>query len=107
MMKEESIVKKPNFDKWIPNEKDRPRLIAYFAENYTSENECYGVGSKESDAARILLETVKTVPLDQCKGEIQEHFYGAFTAADGEIETYYDEEQELIDLINLTICPET
>lgn len=94
-----------HLDKWVPNEADKPALMAYFKDYYEGTKDNCGDGEEAAEALQ-LLNLVEHNPLRLTKEAIQEHFVDMYQCVGGETERYYAESPEIIRLINLTVSPD-
>ena len=95
-----------NLDAWIPDEKDKPRILKELWDYCKGTLECCGPG-EESREANQLYQKVAQNRLEDCKDDVQAHFVDLYWAVEGELERYYGNEPEVISLINLTVRPES
>lgn len=99
-----SIAKRvPHFDRWLPDEADKPRIVAEMKDYYESTLEICGFGEESQEAFDLYMK-VQNHMLAECKDDVQELFMSCFEAVGGNIEEYYSE--DFCSIINLTICPE-
>lgn len=96
----------PNFEKWQPDETDKPRIVAELLDYYECTLETCGANDEQTTEAYALYFKVQNHTLTECKDDVQEFFMSCFEAVGGEIEKYYDADSSLTELICLTICPE-
>lgn len=91
--------------RWNPDERDRPRLIAYFKLYYEGMKAVCGKDDDNTCEALSLYQQVKWTSLRESKQAIQDHFAFMFHCVNGEPEKYYND-AELLALINLTVSPD-
>ncbi len=94
-----------DLDRWVPDEADKPELVAYFKDYYEGIKDCCGDG-EEAEEALELYRLVKHNPLLRTKDAIQGHFADMFYCVGGEVEECYGKYPETIRLINLTVAPD-
>lgn len=104
--KEQNAGRELHLDKWWPAEDQRPRLLAYFKDNYEGTRDNCGTDDEQTSEAMALYKKVQRHPLWSIKEEIQGHFAEMFYCVQGLPEKYYEKWPEIIDLINLTVCPD-
>ena len=95
-----------HLDKWWPAEDQHPRFLAYFKDYYEGTRNNCGADDELTAAALALYRKVQRHQLWNIKEDIQEHFADMFHAVNGQPEKYYQRNPEIIELINLTVCPD-
>ena len=93
-------------ERWQPDERDKPRIVAQLQAYYWSTYYQCGADSEETAEAFKLYMTVRNSELSACKDDVQGFFADCYWSVEGDIEKYYAENSELIDIINLVLCPE-
>lgn len=91
-----------NYDNWIPDEKDKIRILKEIREQYEANAELCGADSEEAEEMETLYKKVFRLPLKESKEEVQDFFTQAYLAVNGELHKYYSDE-ELVNLIYLTV----
>lgn len=92
-------------EKWVPNEADKPRIVAELLDHYYGVLEICGEGEEADEAFKLYMQ-IANHTLAECRDDITEFFLDNYEAVHGEIEKYFTNEPQLIDLINLTLFPE-
>ncbi len=93
-------------ERWQPDERDNPRIVAQLRDNYDCTCDMCGADSEEAAEAFKLYMTFRNSELSVCKDDIQGFFADCYWSVEGDIEKYYAENSELIGIINLVLCPE-
>jgi hypothetical protein len=93
-------------EKWVPDEKDKPKIVTELLNYYLGTLDNCGPDDEQTAEAHELYMQVLNHPLSDCKNDVQNFFADTYWAVHGEIERYYGNDPEFIDLINLTVCPE-
>ncbi len=104
--KEQNAGRELHLDKWWPAEDQHPRFLAYFKDCYESIRNNCGADDELTAVALALYRKVQRHQLWNIKEDIQEHFADMFHAVNGQPEKYYPRNPEIIELINLTVCPD-
>lgn len=91
------------YDKWTPKEEEKPRILKKLVEDYIGTKDLCGVDSEEADEVWELYKKVFQNKLEDCKEDIQQYFADAYLAVNGQIHKYYENDNEIIELIQLTV----
>lgn len=92
---------KLDLDQWKPTSEDQQRIMGYMLESYWCNlEEC---GEEEAAPYLELFREIKKKGIVACRDKVQDEFLTAFWAVDGEIEEYYKNWPDMLDLMKMTI----
>lgn len=92
-----------NYNNWIPKDEDKPRILRFIKEHYEFNKDLSGADSDEAAEVWELYKKVFQNRLKDCKEDVQEYFADAYLAVNGQIHKYYENDKEVIELIQLTV----
>lgn len=98
---ESSPSDKLDLNRWIPEKKDEGPIKEFLQDMYKSTIE--DCGAEEAEEYINLLSKIESVGVTKCKDEIQGVFCDFFYAVDGEVDTYYCDWPQILNLMALTI----
>jgi hypothetical protein len=93
-----------DFNKWQPDEVDKPRIDKCVLDYYNGTLKCCGLSPETVEAWELYIRISENSIYD-CKDDIQGFFADLYDAVGGDIEKYYSSDPELISLIKLTVSP--
>lgn len=91
-------------ERWVPSENDKGIVMQFLMDAYVGTLEC-----ADEEAAQEYIDLYRKIEnggVCSCKDEIQGIVCEYFWAVDGEVETFYKEYTNIIEVMNLTILKE-
>lgn len=93
---------KININNWKPKESEKDKIVNELYDFYLTVLDNCGNDTEAQEAFNLYMK-VKNNPIHKCKSDIQSFFTDCYYAVKGNIEQYYKDSPQLIELIRLTI----
>lgn len=101
---EQAPAERINLERWTPSENDKKTIMHFLMSAYIGTLEC-----ADEEAAQEYIDLYRKVEKEgvcSCKEEIQGVVCEYFWAVNGEIETFYNGNTDILEIMNLTILKE-